>query len=719
MAGPNDIRAGKAVVEIGTDESPFDAGLARVSAKLQAWGSMIMEVGAGLSAAAAAVTVPLTALAFRAADWGQSLLRASQRTGVAVGALSELKYGAEQTGADFETLETAVRKMGQFMVTAAQGSAEAQTALARLGLTVGALNKMSPEQRFSAMADALARVADPTVRAAVAMQVFGRTGTALLPLLRDGAAGLERWRQRARELGLTEGTEGIQSAAAFKMSLGDLAAVLQQLGQTVAEGVIPVLRQKTERITAVVVQVMRWTSENKALIETVFRVAVAVGSVGAVLVGLGTAMVVAGKAVGLIGPTLSAVASAASLLVSPLGLTLAAVAALGGYLVYASGVGRPALAVLGAAFGRVADDAESAFHGVSDALSGGRWALAAQIAMTGVRMVVQRGIVAVADLWTVAAGPIAGAWGDLLGRVVAMTDPALRLVGLSWGQVGDAIGRVFRVAVDLAVRAFSAVEVAVTNWRDVASLAVSAVELAFVRMWGNVLYFVTDLVPAAFKWLTSQGPTWFSGMLSQMLTALGNFASQVWSLIKLNVPLIADYVWATLAGDKNKQGLIQAAVTAALRATATGAPVGGGTAAPTAGGRQKSPLELQLEKEVAGGTAGLGPKLDEAYRRNKAAVDGILGPLGDLGGLITDALNGAKGSAGAELARLQKQLDDLRAEAAKGAAKRPGGELPGASDNYDLLSLGGKLPGTGTFNAAAASLIGGGGQYAERTAKAT
>ena len=41
---------------------------------------------------------------------------------------------------------------------------------------------------------------DPTLRAALAMEVFGKSGTRLLPLLADGAKGLEEYQRKAREV---------------------------------------------------------------------------------------------------------------------------------------------------------------------------------------------------------------------------------------------------------------------------------------------------------------------------------------------------------------------------------------------------------------------------------------------------------------------------------------------------------------------------------------
>ena len=72
------------------------------------------------------------------------------------------------------------------------------------------------------MAEALAKVESASTRAALAQDIFGRAGTTLLPLVAEGAEGLEALRQKARDLGNTFTTEGAASAAAFKDAINEL-----------------------------------------------------------------------------------------------------------------------------------------------------------------------------------------------------------------------------------------------------------------------------------------------------------------------------------------------------------------------------------------------------------------------------------------------------------------------------------------------------------------
>ena len=149
----------------------------------------------------------------------------SQRTGMSVEGLSALKYAAEETGVGFEAAETAIHKSNRTIEEAATGSTQANVALARLGLSVGELMAMSPEDRFGAMAQALSKIHDPAMRDGLSMQIMGRGAAELSPLLGQGAAGLKKFRKEAEALGLVKTKEQAEAALALTRAWNQLSAV--------------------------------------------------------------------------------------------------------------------------------------------------------------------------------------------------------------------------------------------------------------------------------------------------------------------------------------------------------------------------------------------------------------------------------------------------------------------------------------------------------------
>ena len=84
---------------------------------------------------------------------------------------------------------------------------------------------MSPDERLGAIADRLMAVRSPALRTAMAMDVFGKAGVQILPMLSGGAAGLAAMRQQARALGLSMSGDTVKAAAQLNDALGPGLAV--------------------------------------------------------------------------------------------------------------------------------------------------------------------------------------------------------------------------------------------------------------------------------------------------------------------------------------------------------------------------------------------------------------------------------------------------------------------------------------------------------------
>src|SRR5207237_488386 len=135
------------------------------------------------------------------AESGDQIAKMARRTGVSAEALSELGFAAEQSGQNIDVLEQTLKKMQKTIGGAELKSGEAagltsfEGKLAHLGLTISDLKDLAPDQQFESIADRIAAIPDPTQRAAAAMEIFGKSGTALLPLMEKGAAGIRALRQ--------------------------------------------------------------------------------------------------------------------------------------------------------------------------------------------------------------------------------------------------------------------------------------------------------------------------------------------------------------------------------------------------------------------------------------------------------------------------------------------------------------------------------------------
>ncbi len=405
MADTKGIRAGRAFVELGVSDK-LTAGLRRAQKQLEAFGAGLRSVGIRMAGIGAAAVTSLFGAARMFATVGDDLEEMSQRTGVSVEALSELGFAADIAGSDLETLETGIKHMQRAIVEAADGSEAAQQALAKLGLSAADLAGLSPDEQFKRMADGIGRIEDPALRVAVAMQIFGRSGTKLIPLLAGGAAGIEALQEQARRLGLTISTETAHDAAELNDALDSLWRVVRQGVFTIGAALAPTLKDIAERMTRVIVTATDWIKRNREVVVWALKVAAAVAATGIALVVLGVAVSGIGAALGLlagvisgVGTVFGVIGAAIGALLSPIGLVVAAVVGLGGALLVTSGAGGEALSWLMAQFTRLRDWVGKVVGGISDALAAGDIALAAQVLWLSLKVIWQQGVAALNKAW--------------------------------------------------------------------------------------------------------------------------------------------------------------------------------------------------------------------------------------------------------------------------------------------------------------------------------
>lgn len=387
------IKAGRAFVELFTEDSKLVRGLRRAHQRVQQWGASVRRVGMQVAGMGALIAAPLIGAAKVFASTGDNVAKMARRTGVSVEALSALSFAATRSGTSLEALENGLRRMQRTIYDAGRGLSTAVDGLADLGMTVKDLDGLSPEEQFSKIAEAISKIGDPTKRAALAMVLFGRSGTALLPMFENGAAGLAAFADAAKRLGLIISTEDATAAEQLTDALGDLWASVKMIAFAVGASLAPLLQTVAERLTRVTAWVIEWTRRNRQVFVTILKVAAAVVAVGVALIalsvlitGIGFVMGALISVVTTIGAAFSAIGSILALLLTPIGAVIAAVVALGAYLIYASGLGGNAVAWLGEKFDSLSEIAGKAITGIANALKAGNLELAAQIAWDGIQL---------------------------------------------------------------------------------------------------------------------------------------------------------------------------------------------------------------------------------------------------------------------------------------------------------------------------------------------
>jgi hypothetical protein len=198
---------------------------------------VLAGIGAGLSAAA------LVGFVRSSVDAADSLGKLSQRVGVTVESLSELQYAGKLADVSTEQLGDGLRKLSVNLQAGAKGSKEFVQAFQLVGITAAELNTLQPDQALARIAEAFAGLEDGAAKTALAVRLFGRSGSDLIPLLNGGASGLRAAGDEARRFGLVVSTDSARAAEQFNDNLTRLGASSQGFGIALAQSVLPALNQ--------------------------------------------------------------------------------------------------------------------------------------------------------------------------------------------------------------------------------------------------------------------------------------------------------------------------------------------------------------------------------------------------------------------------------------------------------------------------------------------
>ncbi|MDY0169426.1 MAG: phage tail tape measure protein [Thermoguttaceae bacterium] len=298
MSAAKGIRAGKAYVEIYGDNNPLSRALKQSGKMLDAWGQKMRAYGARLAAAGTAVLATLLGSARSFAKTGDEIAKMSKRIGASTEFVSALGYAAQEGGTDLSAMETGVRRLQRSAYDAANGSKAAADAFATLGVETRDANGnlKSTEELFRETATALATVQNNTAKAALAQTLFGRAGTALLPMLHDGAAGLDAAMQRAQELGLVWNGTDSHAAEELTDAMMRIQSVAGRLWTSIGGALAPALTDLTNRLAAMIAPAAEWIRQNGHIVQLTAAGAATAVAAGGALIGLGVAMTVVGKA---------------------------------------------------------------------------------------------------------------------------------------------------------------------------------------------------------------------------------------------------------------------------------------------------------------------------------------------------------------------------------------------------------------------------------------
>ncbi len=151
--------------------------------------------------------------------------------------------------------------------------------------------QMGVEDQFWTVAMAIANLDDVTLRTNAAVELFGRSGTDLLPILADGAEGVEELRKRYAELAYQWTGETAAAAEEFRDSFEDVKVAMDNVKFTIVQELAPqITTLVNETILPNIQALSDWAKENENVLGSMVYLVVAAANlakaIGQIVVNL-------------------------------------------------------------------------------------------------------------------------------------------------------------------------------------------------------------------------------------------------------------------------------------------------------------------------------------------------------------------------------------------------------------------------------------------------
>jgi hypothetical protein len=173
----------KKIEKAGSDSAgSFDSSFLKMSGAVALGQAAVNAFGTvlnGVFSAAKGVVDGFSA----ALDLGGTLSDLSASTGETAGNLLLLQRAFDNTGSGADAVGPVLAKLQNNIFGAGEGSKTAADAFGRMGISMDEMAGKTPTEQLALVASGISGIQDPAARAATAIDIFGKSGAQLLPLL--------------------------------------------------------------------------------------------------------------------------------------------------------------------------------------------------------------------------------------------------------------------------------------------------------------------------------------------------------------------------------------------------------------------------------------------------------------------------------------------------------------------------------------------------------
>lgn len=250
-------RAKMAIAALGETKGfqRLKAGIGGIAGQISGLAAPILALGGGAGLAGILGAVKATS------DYADAMATAAEIAGVGAEQFQLMNYVAEQANVSTEDLSKSFLFLNKNIAAGRSGGKKQIEMFEAMGISVGELKSLSPEQVMKRLADSFEKIENPSLRSAAAMAFFGKAGASLLPALKGGSKAMEEGEQKAKRLGLALSDLDTDVVKDFGDNVGTLMKALEGVRNAIAVKVIPIIDPLVTRLT-------EWIAANRVLIAT-------------------------------------------------------------------------------------------------------------------------------------------------------------------------------------------------------------------------------------------------------------------------------------------------------------------------------------------------------------------------------------------------------------------------------------------------------------------
>jgi phosphoribosylformylglycinamidine (FGAM) synthase PurS component len=192
-------KAGEISIYLNAYTAPFEKGLAKAQKSLAGFTAGFADINGAVEVASKAWNVFSNVAEKASAQLAKldALADMGQRLNVSADSLQVFQRAIQLTGGEIEGLDKTLVTLRRNLGDAAMGQGGAVKAFERLGINAKQLANAGLDEAFKTAVEELSKIENPTIRAAEASDIFGKSAANLAGLLDDEGHAL---RQATREM---------------------------------------------------------------------------------------------------------------------------------------------------------------------------------------------------------------------------------------------------------------------------------------------------------------------------------------------------------------------------------------------------------------------------------------------------------------------------------------------------------------------------------------